>query len=699
MDSPGGEGARIPLRELFEKRSEMHSALSERHEPGADIWRPLWDWVFANDIFRSWQRRDYTWTLRCVGGPGSGKTTLSAMVVEWLRSQYAGDRDAVAAVFVREDVAAAGGTAFVEDVLTSVFHQLCARGAEEKAGGEGEDEAHVAKYRRYLDARRHGHRDMFRIELIRDALQSRLSTLDRAFLVVDDFDRCSPAADLFLENELALLARRWRLKVLMTSRVSCLKALPTWQCCDSCDDGDGDEAATFLSVYWRCESCKNTARPPHILCQRCRDAGMACINCGDAAGFVQPFDHVELEVDSAAGPVGRFIDWDLEMEHGELGLGSDNADKPPPSALGQRLLDPRNREALDRLRDRVARQAEGNISLARLRLDNVHQTQPAGGAAAASTAAAALLARSDVLPANIVDFFDAAVGLIEEQPPPQRDLGLKVIAAVAHYDYALGIEYEHLQDVVRRSTKTPAAAGARAHPKRMTSAPTVSTRTRRTRPGTGTAAAAHVAHRSLEEMLHAARGFLKARNGENRPLVAFCESFHTYAREHYSESLVWAHAQLDFGGRDGDLARFAADGGAARRSRTGVVHGVDKRDRAAAQSPRLQEHDGRFAGGGGACGSGRRIVDGRMVGNGTVPDTVVAAGSAAASASTSASASASALQTQGDGAAAHRQTPTPSAPPTADASAGAHGRKPLRVAADFERDQSFKLARRGTSWA
>ncbi|KAK1961345.1 hypothetical protein LY78DRAFT_588937 [Colletotrichum sublineola] len=665
MDEPKGKGTRISLRELFEKRSEMHSALSERHEPGADIWHPLWDWVFANDIFRSWQRNGYTWTLRCVGGPGSGKTTLSAMVAEWLRSQYPGEKDAVAAVFVQDDVVVAG-TAFVEDVLTSMFHQLCVRSAD-----EDEDEAYVAKYRLYLDARKHGHRDMFRIELIRDALQSRLSMLDHAFLVIDDFDRCSPAVDLFLENELALLAKNSRLKVLMTSRVSCLKAVPTWQYCDACDD---EEVARYLSVYWTCEGCKKKAKPVHILCQRCRDVGRTCINCGDAADFVQPYDHVELEVDSATQPVARFIDWDLEMEHGELGLGSGNPDKPPPSALGRRLLDPRNQEALARLRDQVGSQAEGNISLARLRLDNVHQTQSLG----------ALFARSDVLPANIVDFFDAGMGRIEEQPPSQRDLGLKVIAAVSHYDFALGIEYEHLQGIIRRSTKTP----ARAHAKRTTSTPTVSTRRRRsTMPVPGMA---HVAHRSLEEMLHAARGFLTFRNEETRPLVAFCESFHTYARENYNESLVWAHAQLDFGG-DRGLAR-SGDDKPMRRSRTGVEHYyVEKGNRATAQTPSLQGYKSRFSGGG--C---RSRIDGR-VGDGIadssqriVPDAVIAG---------SASASASAVRSQDDDPAAHRQTPTmPSTPTMADDSAGAHGRKLARVA-DFDHDPSFKLMRRGTSWA
>ncbi|OHE94381.1 hypothetical protein CORC01_10309 [Colletotrichum orchidophilum] len=175
------EGVHHPaVRELFESRSEMHTALSEWHEPGADIWQPLWNWAFMNDIFRCWQRDDNRWMQRCVGRPGSGK------------------REAVATVFARTDVAS-GGTAFVGDVLTIIFRQLCVNHTQ-----VDEDEAYVAKYRLYLDAREHGYRDIFRIKLMQEALHSlhsQLGVLDRAFLIVNDFDRCRPAVDLFLENE------------------------------------------------------------------------------------------------------------------------------------------------------------------------------------------------------------------------------------------------------------------------------------------------------------------------------------------------------------------------------------------------------------------------------------------------------------------------------------------------------------------
>lgn len=203
------------------------------------------------------------------------QTTLSSLVAKRLRNKYSGDGDAVAAVFVRTDVASGGSTAFVEDFLASVFRQLCARHAK-VIGDEDDDAAHIAKYREYFEARDHGLRDARRIQLLRDALHLRLALLDHAFLVVDDFDRCSPAADLFLEGELAALTRLG-LKVFLTSRVPCLATTPLDQACDSCEDEQ--LRAKSRAVYWKCEECRRKrVKLAHILCQDCRDADKTCAN-------------------------------------------------------------------------------------------------------------------------------------------------------------------------------------------------------------------------------------------------------------------------------------------------------------------------------------------------------------------------------------------------------------------------------------
>lgn len=188
-------------------------------------------------------------------------------MTEKLRHKYTATTDAVASVFVQKDVTS-GDNAFVEDVLTSMFKQLYLNGSE--------DEAVFAKYRLYLDARKNGHRDLFRIQIIREAISLLISKLDHAFVVIDDFDRCSPTADLFLENELSLLADQG-LKILLTSRIAWLKTLPEDAQCDSCVKEDQKD----LSVYWSCASCEGNGvehRYTHILCEDCKEKGKTCFN-------------------------------------------------------------------------------------------------------------------------------------------------------------------------------------------------------------------------------------------------------------------------------------------------------------------------------------------------------------------------------------------------------------------------------------
>lgn len=252
---------------------------------------------------------------------------------------------------------------------------------------------------------------------------------------------------------------------------------------------------------------------------------------GDSAEFIQPFDHVDLDLNFNTLTLKQFIDRDLEMEHGDLGLGTTKDDKPPRSNLGRLLADPVNHAALATLRSRTLDQADGNISLALLRLNNVHQLQ---------SVESIVSPLADVLPANIVSFFNAGIQCIEEQPWARRDLGLKVIAAVAHYDYHTGIGYESLESLLRNSSKS----SAMQQPTRAQSASFA-----------GSAAATkmeagltgiHVPHRSLEELLHSARGFIIMGPLGHRPLKAYSQAFHVYVQENYNESLVRAREKLDF---------------------------------------------------------------------------------------------------------------------------------------------------------
>ncbi|KAK2027059.1 hypothetical protein LX32DRAFT_621504 [Colletotrichum zoysiae] len=553
------EEVHVAVRESFNKRQEMHPAFSEWHEPRAYTWRPLWDGILKSDVLESWQQDSSKWMLRCVGAPGSGKTTFSALVMANLKDNFRGKGDAVACIFLRTDVSSSDAS-FVEDVLESVLHQLCAKHIRMAADEAG---AYVARYQQCFATGEHGHHDDFRMKILRDALHSCLDLLDRAFLVIDGIDKCSPAVELLLENELLSLAAKG-LKVILTSRIRCCRTSSV-AFCDYCPQ----ESRKCLGVYWICNACKERGvggKDSHVLCQSCKAKGITCKNCGNLASFILPYNYVELDLSFNQQSFERFIDRDLEIEHGDLGLYSTNEDKPPHSDLGRDLVMARNHDALTILRRRIAHQSGANISLALLHLSNVHRLRSVDSI---------LSPPPDVLPANIVAFFHAGMRRIGKQSRSQRDLGLKAIAAAAHCGYRRGIKY----DVLDRLLQTPTKTLARHQPTSAQSGPVVSTIA-----GTETRRSPLVipSHHRLDEILHAACGFLVVDNPVDALHLAtirtYCEEFHVYAREKYSESLLWAHSELDFDSvglyTDSGLAKSSSR--SVRRSQTAKVGAKDR---------------------------------------------------------------------------------------------------------------------------
>lgn len=122
---------------------------------------------------------------------------------------------------------------------------------------------------RYVNACQSDQQGAIRIKLIREALDACIETLDRAFLVVDGIDRCSPAVKL--ENELPRL-RAKGLKVLTTSRIPSLQ-IPWMQFyCDACPDTEQD---VERFVYWLCQ------RPECLtdlttICVKCKEENKGC---------------------------------------------------------------------------------------------------------------------------------------------------------------------------------------------------------------------------------------------------------------------------------------------------------------------------------------------------------------------------------------------------------------------------------------
>lgn len=142
----------------------------------------------------------------------------------------------------------------------------------------------------------------------------------------------------------------------------------------------------------------------------------------DGSLFV-PYDHVNMRLWVPTETMEKFIAWDLEREHGDLGLKS-SARKPPLSDLGKSLLLNRDSYPVETLVSDIAARSYQNIGMARARLDLVHEMESVDG----------LLARKEQLPATIVALFDCGLKAIEAQPADCREIALKALASAARYD-------------------------------------------------------------------------------------------------------------------------------------------------------------------------------------------------------------------------------------------------------------------------
>lgn len=148
--------------------------------------------------------------------------------------------------------------AFVEDFLARIYHQLSI--------SSNADDNCIEAYACYEKACELGNSATRRIKLIRDALIVRLSCVGRAFLVLDDFDRCSPALGLILEQELATLQHRG-LSIMVTSRIPLLE-YPDTASCDACQEYP-------IRLYWSCQKCDGDV---FIMCHSCKEKEEVCQN-------------------------------------------------------------------------------------------------------------------------------------------------------------------------------------------------------------------------------------------------------------------------------------------------------------------------------------------------------------------------------------------------------------------------------------
>ena len=201
----------------------------------------------------------------------------------------------------------------------------------------------------------------------------------------------------------------------------------------------------------------------------------------------------------------EFVAWDMEREHGDLDLGSVNDKKPPLSTLGSSLHEDRAIGAATRLVQHIVDKAYGNVVMAKLRLDLAHRSQTLES----------IEAVHDRLPNNVLEIFRAGINSIEQQPDAWlQDLGILAIAAATRTFN--GVPFESLKQWLQK--------------------------------GSTQSSLVHVASRSPETFLRAARGFLVQKHTDPIELTVYHPDFYYYVAEDYNEGLFWKRSQLQVDG-------------------------------------------------------------------------------------------------------------------------------------------------------
>lgn len=133
-----------------------------------------------------------------------------------------------------------------------------------------------------------------------------------------------------------------------------------------------------------------------------------------------------------------FVAWDLEREHGDLGLHS-SARKPPLSKLGKGLISTKDTRPIRSVLEYVVDNSYDNIAIARARLDLIHEMESVED----------LDARAEQLPATIVALFDSGLRAILAQPENQREMAMVAFNLAARYDEgeAIRVLLDRLRDL------------------------------------------------------------------------------------------------------------------------------------------------------------------------------------------------------------------------------------------------------------
>lgn len=199
--------------------------------------------------------------------------------------------------------------------------------------------------------------------------------------------------------------------------------------------------------------------------------------------------------------MSEYVSYMLELTHGDLHLSSSASPKPPHSRLGRALI--ASEGAALQLRKKIMEDAEGNIAMAKLRLEAVD----------GATTIENVVRYGDRLPATIVSLFDTGIADIQTREPNIEELGLKAIVGVAYEFHER--PFADLERWLRRQMKRD--GDDQLQPQDLT----------------------------VEEVLRAAAGLIFVDNRNDLPVRLYHEALGYYVAERYNEALFWMYTSTN----------------------------------------------------------------------------------------------------------------------------------------------------------
>ncbi|KAF1954421.1 hypothetical protein CC80DRAFT_476171 [Byssothecium circinans] len=452
-----------------------------------DIYERLFDRFFQCDTIDYWMRHKHAYQIHCAGPPGCGKTTFTALAVRRIRATLHENPDTktyIATIYMVEDIDT-DENLFLESFFHSILRQFTSGKTEQMS-------SHTLNENGRTDTQSQSRNPTTAARAGMYATVEKVAEQDRCFLFVDDIDRCATRLKELLECELRVLQEKG-VNIMVTSHQPLFEEF--FISCDYCPESP---SGSYIRLYWSCDVCKEQ------ICRKCKGRGTLCKTCKEEtvwllqrepANFIMDFIDEKHMLD--------FVAWDLEREHGEIGLGSDNHSKPPLSSLSISFSEGNSGTSAHALVKNICTQTSANIALIRLRLDMVHSALSIND----------LGEDQDRLPKSMQTMFQHGIDRIMRQSTSDFELALNAIAAVASLGNVDG-------------GITVAKLMATLH-KRPTDAESML--------------------EQLGEILRVTQGYLVLDSSvpeEDTKVVVYVPEFGNWALEAYNDDIEWARSQL-----------------------------------------------------------------------------------------------------------------------------------------------------------